>query len=463
MDEDVGVTHVTALAEALPDGAVVLDPEVIESYRYDNAGTVAAGTPTAVVHARSTDDVVVVMRWAQRHGVPVVPRGGGTGLAGGANAVDGSVVVSLAGMDEIVSIDVDDLYAVVQPGVVNADLGRAAARVGLYYPPDPASKESCTIGGNVATNAGGLCCLKYGVTSDSVLGLTVVLADGRVLRTGRRTAKGVAGYDLTRLFVGSEGTLGIVTEVVVRLRPAPKPAATLVAFFPELRAAADAVARISTSGVVPSMLELMDRTTIRVVDDALKMDLDRDAAALLLAQSDAGGDQAAEEIATMVAVCEKAGADFVAETTDPDEGESLLAARRGALPALERLGSVLLDDVCVPRTRVPDLVIRVEEIAARHDVLIGTFGHAGDGNMHPTVVFDSSDEASTRRAMAAFDDILAAALDLGGTITGEHGVGRLKRPALTRELDEVALDVHRAVKAAFDPAGILNPGVVIDG
>ncbi|MGH8828079.1 MAG: FAD-binding oxidoreductase, partial [Jiangellaceae bacterium] len=207
-------------------------PELLESYRCDQAGTVPAGTPRAVVHATSTHDVVAVMRWASRHGVPVVPRGAGSGLAGGANAVDGCLILSLARMTVIVSIDADDLYAVVQPGVLNADLGRAVAERGLFYPPDPASKEFCTIGGNVGTNAGGLCCLKYGVTSDFVLGLTAVLADGRVLRTGRRTAKGVAGYDLTRLFVGSEGTLGVVTEITVRLRPAPKPAATLVAFSP---------------------------------------------------------------------------------------------------------------------------------------------------------------------------------------------------------------------------------------
>lgn len=455
------VTQLDTLISALPDGAVVTDPELIESYRRDQAGTVAAGTPTAVVHAGSTDDVVTVMRWASEHGVAVVPRGAGSGLAGGANAVDGGIVLSLARMDEIMSIEADDLYAVVQPGVLNADLGRAVAERGLYYPPDPASTEFCSIGGNVATNAGGLCCLKYGVTSDFVLGLTVVLADGRVLHTGRRTAKGVAGYDLTRLFVGSEGTLGVVTEIVVRLRPAPSQAATLVAFFPELRAAADAVARISASGVVPSMLELMDRTTIRVVDDALKMDLDRDAAALLIAQSDAGGARAADEIATIATVCKKAGADFVAETTDADEGEALLAARRGAFPALERLGDTLLDDVCVPRSAIPDLVARIEEIAARHDVLIGTFGHAGDGNMHPTIVFDAADPDSTGHAMAAFEDIVATALDLGGTVTGEHGVGALKRGALARELDDVSLDVHRAVKAAFDPAGILNPGTML--
>jgi glycolate oxidase len=454
------VPQFSDLADVLPAGAVVTDPELLESYRRDQAGTVPAGTPGAVVHATSTDDVVTTMRWACGHGVPVVPRGAGSGLAGGANAVDGCLILSLARMTAIVSVDVDDLYAVVQPGVLNADLGRAVAERGLFYPPDPASKEFCTIGGNVATNAGGLCCLKYGVTSDFVLGLTVVLADGRVLRTGRRTAKGVAGYDLTRLFVGSEGTLGVVTEITVRLRPAPRPAATLVAFFVDVRNAAAAVAQISSSGVVPSMLELMDRTTIGVVDDMLKMDLDRDAAALLLAQSDAGGAQAADEIATIAAVCEKAGASFVADTADPGEGEALLAARRAALPALEGLGDTLLDDVCVPRSAIPELIGRVEQIAARHGVLIGTFGHAGDGNMHPTIVFDASDPESTARAMAAFGDILGVALELGGTVTGEHGVGRLKRTALGAELDHVSTEVHAAIKAVLDPAGILNPGVM---
>lgn len=454
------VPQLSDLADSLPAGALVTDPELLESYRRDHARTVSAGTPRALVHAASTDDVVTVMRWASRHGVPVVPRGAGSGLAGGANAVDGCLVLSLARMTRIVSIDADDLYAVVQPGVLNAELGRAVAEHGLFYPPDPASKEFSTIGGNVATNAGGLCCLKYGVTSDFVLAMTVVLADGRVLRTGRRTAKGVAGYDLTRLFVGSEGTLGVVTEITVRLRPAPKPAATLVAFFADLGDAATAVARITAAGVVPSMLELMDRTTIGVVDQMLKMELDRDAAALLLAQSDTGGAQAAAEIATIAAECEKAGASSVVETTDPDEGHALLAARRAALPALARLGDTLLDDVCVPRSAIPELIDRVEQIATRHGVLIGTFGHAGDGNMHPTVVYDAGDPASEARAMEAFSDILGVALELDGTVTGEHGVGRLKRTALAAELDDVSTEVHAAIKAALDPAGILNPGVM---
>jgi glycolate oxidase len=292
-----------------------------------------------------------------------------------------------------------------------------------------------------------------------VLGLHVVLADGSLLRTGRRTIKGVAGYDLARLFVGSEGTLGVIVQATLRLRPNPPPATTLVAFFPALQSATHAVAAITAAGVVPSLLELLDRTTVCAVDDWKRMGLDREAAALLLAQSDAPASD--HEIERMAACCQEAGATFVTFTSDPNEGEQLLAARRLAYPALERQGATLLDDVAVPRSRIPDFITAVERIAEQTGLLIGTFGHVGDGNMHPTIVFARDDEAQAQAAQRAFDAIVCTALELDGTVTGEHGVGILKRAHLARELGSVALGVHRAIKAALDPLGVLNPGKVL--
>ena len=309
-------------------------------------------------------------------------------------------------------------------------------------------------------NSGGLCCVKYGVTTDYVLGLEVVLADGRVLRTGRRTVKGVAGYDLARLFVGSEGTLGVITEATLALRPSPPAPITLVASFGTSAQTGQVVERVVTSGLVPSMLEVMDRTCIRAVDDMIKADLDRDAQALLLAQSDAGGEVARREIETLTRLCEEAGADFVHSTDDPAEGDLLLTARRMALPALERLGSVLLDDVAVPRSRVATFIDGCDAIAARSGLVVGVVGHAGDGNMHPTVVFDATDTDQRARAFEAFDAILELGLSLGGTITGEHGVGTLKADWLEREVGPVSMEVHRSIKHALDPDGLLNPGKV---
>src|SRR5689334_18129586 len=305
-----------ALAAGLPDGVLVTDPDRMESYRYDRAMFCPAGMPAAVVLARETAHVQAAVRVAAAAGVPVVPQGARSGLSGAANALDGCIVISLEKMDKILAIEPVDRYVVTQPGVYNAVLSRAVAEQGLFYPPDPSSWEFCSIGGNLSTNSGGLCCVKYGVTADYVLGLEVVLADGRVLRTGRRTVKGVAGYDLVRLFVGSEGTLGVITEATLALRPAPKRPVTLVASFATTAQAGQVVERVVTGGLVPSLLEVMDNTCICAVDDLLKADLDRGAHALLLAQSDSGGEAAATEIAALAALCEEAGADLVHTTDD---------------------------------------------------------------------------------------------------------------------------------------------------
>jgi glycolate oxidase len=441
----------------LPDGRVLTDPDVLASYRTDRAPDLPAGTPAAVVRARSTSEVQAVMRAAHAERVPVVPRGAGAGLHGGANAVDDGIVLALEQMDRILDVDPVDRLCTVEPGIYNLALKQQLGEQGLWYPPDPASMAFCSIGGNIATNAGGLCCVKYGVTRDWVAALEVVTADGTLVHTGARTIKSVAGYDLTSLFVGSEGTLGIVTQATLRICPKPPVASTLVAFFGDTADAGTAVADIC-AGEPPALLEIMDAATIAAVDDWQRMDLDRDAAALLLIQSDLPFPSRTDHIAAIEAVCESRGASYVARTDDPDEGEMLLQARRLAFPAVERLGTALLEDVGVHRSRVPALITATGEIAERRGVRIYSYGHAGDGNMHPTLLWDPADADEKARAMQAFDDILEAALDLGGTTTGEHGVGLLKDAWLEREVGTASLDLQRAIKDALDPAGILNPG-----
>ncbi|MFI5616912.1 FAD-binding oxidoreductase [Streptomyces sp. NPDC051567] len=445
------------LRAGLPDGSVLTDPQVTASYASDMAGFCEAGTPAAVVLPRTVEEVQHVLRTATALRVPVVPQGARTGLSGAANASDGCVVLSLVKMDRILEISAVDRIAVVEPGVVNAVLSRAVADRGLYYPPDPSSWEQCTIGGNIGTASGGLCCVKYGVTAEYVLGLDVVLADGRLLRTGRRTAKGVAGYDLTRLFVGSEGSLGVVVRAVLALRPAPPRQLALAAEFPSVAAACEAVCAVMEAGLSPSLLELMDRTTVRAVNALGRMGLPETTEALLLAAFDTP--HAPDELAAVARLCTAAGATAVVPAEDEAESELLLQARRTALPALERLRpATMIDDVCVPRSRLADLLDGTAAIARTHDLLIGVCAHAGDGNTHPVVCFDPADEDETRRARASFDAIMALGLSLGGTITGEHGVGVLKKEWLARELGPVGLEMQRAVKAAFDPLGLLNPG-----
>ncbi|QGG94233.1 FAD-binding oxidoreductase [Actinomarinicola tropica] len=442
---------VEELVAALPEGAVVSDPDVVEGYRFDRASTVTPGRPRAVVRATCTADVQAVLRIASQHRVPVVPRGAGTGLSGGAAAVDGAITLST---DRMRAVDVDPaaMVAVVQPGALNAEVKAAAAEHGLWYPPDPSSYEICSIGGNLATNAGGLCCVRQGVTTDYVLGIEVVLADGRAVRLGGRTIKDVAGYDLKRLFVGSEGTLGVITEATLRLRPAPPPLATIVATFDDVVDAGRAVTAIMGQ-LRPATLELMDAAAVAAVEAVKPMGLAA-VGALLLAQCDVGS----ADVAAVVAACESAGAAYVAATEDADEGELLLGARRMAIPCVERLGAVLIEDVGVPIPRIPDLVAAVEQVAARTQTRIPVIGHAGDGNFHPLVTFDPADADAAARAQVAFDEVMRAALALGGTITGEHGVGSLKAAHLHDQLGPDVLDLSRRVKAALDPDGILNPG-----
>ena len=448
------------LVRLLPEGTVVTDEATSDSYRHDSASFCAAGRPLGVVRPTTTEQVSAVLRWASKHRVPVVPQGASTGLSGGANAIDGALMVSMVRMNRIVEIDEVDQVAIVEPGVINADLSRAGGAVGLFYPPDPSSWEMSTLGGNLATNAGGLCCVKYGVTADFVRGLEVVLADGEVLRVGRSTAKGVAGLDLTRLLVGSEGTLAVITQATLALRPTPEPALTMAAVFDKTSDAMTAVARIMASGLRPSMMEYLDKPSIRAVQAYRDMGLPTDAEALLITQSDRGP-LAAADVAAMGAICEELGAAEVAVAEDAAESAMLTQARRLVNPAVEELGATLVDDVAVPRARLVDLLAGMDRISAETGTLIVCPGHIGDGNMHPTVVFDRGDAAAAERAQTAFDAIMRLALELGGTITGEHGVGLLKRDWLRTELGETSYGLQQQIKSVFDPLGILNPGKVL--
>ncbi|WP_350347054.1 FAD-linked oxidase C-terminal domain-containing protein [Agromyces sp. G08B096] len=457
--------------------AVSTDPAALRAVREDRSGLVSPATALAIVHATSVGEVQTVMRVASRTGTPVVPRGAGTGLAGGGVASEGAIVLDLSRMNRILEIDEADELAVVEPGVLNGDLNDAVAPLGLWFAPDPASRAISSIGGNIATNAGGLLCAKYGVTREAVLGLAVVLADGRLLRTGHRTVKGVTGYDLTALLTGSEGTLGVIVEATVRLRPVPggEPV-TVAAAFPDVTAAAEASARITAARLRPAILELVDGAGIARVAEFLgpaalagtPLESLAPGEAFLLAQAD--GPAAADEAAGIAGVLRGAGG-RVTVSTDASSGERLLAIRRSMHPALAAHGRVLIEDIAVPRSALPEMFRAIEEIGRRHGLEIPTLAHAGDGNLHPNFVFDApvdSDGAASPEAevpaavWAAADDLFRRAVELGGTLTGEHGVGVLKRRWLRDELGDDQWELQRAIKAVFDPAGILNPGVVFE-
>ncbi|WP_233617340.1 FAD-binding oxidoreductase [Actinomadura sp. WAC 06369] len=463
----ISSTQVDVLAAALPGARLITDADVLAGLGHDEAEWAPAGAPVAALRARSSDEVARAVAACAELRIPVVPRGAGTGLSGGANAVDGCLVLDLSAMDAVVEIDAENMVAVVQPGVVNDDLKKAVAEHGLWYPPDPASAPWSTIGGNVATNAGGLCCLKYGVTRDYVLGLQAVVggpagAYGTRVDLGRRTTKGVAGYDLTGLFVGSEGTLGVVTEVTLRLRPARRDAPrTVVGAFDDIVAAGRAVAAATSRGLVPAALELLDRACLEAVEEWKHLGIHPGAEALLLASVDTPGPSGDDEAAALAAIFRDAGAAWAEQSTDPVEADALFEARRLAYPALERLGPVLTEDVCVPRSSVPAMLARTEEIGRRHGVRIATIAHAGDGNLHPLLITPPGDDAARAAAQAAFEELLRAAIDLRGTVTGEHGVGLLKRGGMQRELPLGVRAMQHAVKRALDPLDLFNPGKVI--
>lgn len=450
---------VAELVDALGQPSVLEDPDRIESYRRDQTTIFAPGQPCCVVLARDSSAVATTLAWATRHRVPVVPRGGGTSLAGGATAVDGCVVLCLGRMTAIRELDPANQIAVVEAGVITADLDRAAREHGLMYAPDPSSYEMSTIGGNLATNAGGLRCVKYGVTRDAVLGLEAVLASGKTLSAGRRTMKGVAGYDLTGLLVGSEGTLAVITAATLRLRPRPvEPPTMVVATFAHLDQAAQAVSGIVAAKLSPSLLELIDAVTLRAIEEWKHLDLGGGSDALLLAELD--GSSAKSDAEALATLARGAGADLVAISIDEAEAAQFIAVRRLAYPAIERLGSCLVEDVCVPRSALAEMMRRVAGASAHHKVMIATVAHAGDGNLHPIFVFDRGSDGVPTPVWAAADEVFRAALALGGTLTGEHGIGTIKRRWLGLELSEESLGLQAGIKAVFDPLGILNPGKV---
>ncbi|HEY3522258.1 MAG TPA: FAD-linked oxidase C-terminal domain-containing protein [Candidatus Limnocylindrales bacterium] len=459
--EEAGAGLLRAIADRLPSVRVLTDEVDRESYRRDETAYLEAGLPLAVALPTTTEEVSGLLRLATERRVPVVPRGAGSGLSGGAAGIEGALTIATTRMTGILEIDDANLTVTAQPGILNADLKKAVAEHGLFYAPDPGSYEICSIGGNIGTNAGGLCCVKYGQTRESVLGLEVVLADGTVIRTGGKNVKDVAGYSLTQLFVGSQGTLGFVTEATLRLRPMPPPRATLLAFFPSIEAAGQAVTEIPRAGLNPVTLEFMDAASIAAVDDWHHLGLDREAAGMLMIESDLPGDASLRELDRAVEVCEAAGATSTIRSQDEAEAEMLRTARRLGLRALERLGVVRMEDIGVPRARVPELLTRIEEIGRRRGVTIATFGHAGDGNLHPNLVFGRDEPDIEERDDAVRADLYATALELGGTVTGEHGIGTARRDWLERQRGADAVDVMRRIKAALDPLGILNPGKVL--
>lgn len=417
------------------------------------------GRPDLVAFPETTEEVAGVLRLAHDAGVPVVPRGSGTNLSAGTVPVDGGLVMALTRMNRLREVDTADQVAVCQPGVRTVELADEAARHGLLFPPDPGSHTTATVGGNVAECSGGLRALKYGVTRDYVLGVEAALPTGEVIRSGGRLVKDVAGYDLQRLLCGSEGTLAVMTELTLRLVPAPKAAATGGAYFRDLGDAARAVSGVLSAGLVPATLEFLDGVCITAVEDFARIGLDTAAGALLIFGQDGDPEPVARDMESIADACRAAGATRVLEAKPTAQAGDLLAARRAVLPSLSRLAPLtILEDATVPRSRVPEMVTRIQAAAARHQIQIGTFGHAGDGNLHPTAVLDPDDGDAIARAHDAFDEIFATAIELGGSVSGEHGIGAVKLPYLERQLGAAHVALLRRIKSAFDPLGILNPG-----
>jgi glycolate oxidase len=446
---------------SLVDPGYVHDaPSEIIAYSFD--GTFQQRRPDLVVSPGSTDEVAAVIRIAARERIPIIARGASSGLAGGTIPESGGLILNLARMDRIVEIDSANVCVVAQAGVVTLQLQQAVEKLGLFYPPDPASSRQSTIGGNVATNAGGPRCLKYGVTRDYVIGLTVVLASGEILRLGGKFTKNATGYPLMQLFVGSEGTLGIVTEVILRLAPLPRARVTAVAVFDQLALASQAVSRIMGSGILPATLELMDGTTINVVEDYLHLGLPRHAEALLLVEQDgADASVALADVERMAEICRALGADRIQVAATAAERDKLWEARRAVSAALGRLRpNKLGEDIVVPKSEVPAMIVAVREIAERYNLPIPVFGHAGDGNLHPNILFDLRDPDEVQRVELAARDIFRAALRLGGTLSGEHGIGTLKREFLEEAQGALAVSLSRSIKQVFDPHNLLNPGKV---
>jgi glycolate oxidase len=431
--------------------SLITDPDITATYSKDQAPFAPSSPAAAVLLARSTEEVSKALAFCSARKIPVVTRGAGSGLSGGANADSKSLVISLEKMNEIIEIDPANQFARVQAGVINLDLDTAVKEFGMAYLPDPASRDWSTLGGNVATNAGGMCCVKYGVTSHHVRALKVVLSTGEVIEVGKATKKFVTTLDLMHLFIGSEGTLGIVTEISVNIVPRPKSPATLIATFPNITQAAAASTELLQYR--PSMLEIIDQTTLKAVEDWHPLGFEV-AGSILIMQLDENFELGDAALAT----CQSHGMIDGIFSTEASDAADLIRVRKLAYPALERLGATLLDDVALPVTKIAEFVGLVAELSIKHNLTIGIFGHAGDGNMHPTIVHDHGDAEGEKRARLAFSEIVQIAQGLGGTASGEHGIGSIKRELVKAEISDSVLAIQRGIKSLLDPAGILNPG-----
>jgi glycolate oxidase len=432
------------------------DAEELVVYSYD--ATRLESLPWAVARPASAHEVSGILLLANRERFSVVPRGAGTGMSGGSVPASGGLVLSFERMNRILEIDEQNRMAVVEPGVITGDFQREVEARGLFYPPDPASHQFCTLGGNVAECAGGLRAVKYGVTRDYILGLEVVLPTGEIIETGARTMKSVAGYDLTRLIIGSEGTLGVVTRIIAKLLPLPESNQTLSAFFPDVRSAAQAVSKITSSAIIPRALELIDGGAIRAVENYLKQDISRSSGAMLLAEVDGPLVVTASEIATLERICREAGAVMVKRAANKGEQDQLWKIRRSISPALYTIKPRKInEDIVVPPSRVPDIIDEVQEIAMRYGLLIVTFGHAGDGNIHVNILIEDEERPNAEKAVK---EVFAAVLRMQGSISGEHGIGLSKANYLPMEVGKHALEAMKKIKRALDPNNILNPGKI---
>ncbi len=451
---------VSALKGFVDPDRVLSDPEDVVTYSYDGTPHISAA-PAAIVHVVSTKEVSTIMKWAHDNKIPVVPRGSGTGLSGGSVPIEGGIVLNFVRMDRILEIDEENLTITTEPGVITATLAAEVAKRGLFYPPDPGSMKISTIGGNVVENSGGLRCLKYGVTEDYVLGLEVVLPNGEVFWTGSKSKKDVSGYNLKKILVSSEGTLGIVTKILLRLLPPPAANKTLLAYFPDMVSAGRAVAGIIAGKIIPCALEFLDNVTINCVEDYSKIGLPRDVGALLLIQIDGYPAQVEEEAKAVQSICENLNASEVKVAQNAEESEQLAQARRMALAALaRRRPTTILEDATVPRSKVPEMLAFIDTVREKYNLEIGTFGHAGDGNLHPTCLTDERDTEEMERVEQCFEEIFKKAIELGGAVTGEHGVGCVKSKYLPLMVGETGIKVMRRIKRIFDPEGILNPGKI---
>jgi glycolate oxidase len=441
---------------------VLIEREDLIPYSFD-ATAAMRQMPRVVVLPRTAAEVSAILRLAAKHRMPVVARGSGTGLSGGSVPTPGSLVLCLTRMDRILELDARNFTLRAQAGVLTQAIYDAADAAGLFYPPDPGSMKVSTIGGNVAENSGGLRGLKYGVTRDYVMGLEVVLADGEICRLGNKCVKDVAGYSLKDLFIGSEGTLGVVTEVLLKLLPRPGARQTLLAMYSRMDAAAETVSAIIAAGIVPCTLEFLDAKTIRCVEDFTHVGLPLDAEALLLIEADGHPAAVADEAARILDICRGSGATSVRLAADAVEAGRLAAARRSAFSALARVRpTTILEDATVPRTELATMIRFIQEVGARHRLEIATFGHFGDGNLHPTFLTNERDPDEMRRVELAMGEIFARALELGGTITGEHGVGLAKKAFLRGQMGDAGFALLGRVKRTLDPDNLLNPGKILD-